>query len=313
MADLLERVRAGGLLGSERPVLVLLSGGRDSVCLLDVAVRLAPDVEALHCNYGLRAEAGADEAHCAALCERLGVTLHVHRPRGPSGNLQAWARDRRYAEAERLATRRHRAPATRRPTRWRPSCTGSRARPGGGPCSAWPRARAGSCGRCCGVDARGDRRPLRRARAAVARGRLQRRPRVRPQPRPRHVAPRAARAAPGGRGQRPAHARPAARRGRRARRRARRRAGRGRRSPRRRRAGRAAARPAPARPPAPRRPRGERAGARGRAIARRRCWRSARAAPSISAAACARPCGGGALTFGPSVGRAAPRRGAAPS
>ena len=104
MADLLERVRAGGLLGSERPVLVLLSGGRDSVCLLDVAVRLAPDVEALHCNYGLRAEAGADEAHCATLCERLGVTLHVHRPRGPSGNLQAWARDRRYAEAERLAT-----------------------------------------------------------------------------------------------------------------------------------------------------------------------------------------------------------------
>ena len=85
-------------------MLVLLSGGRDSVCLLDVAVRLAPDVEALHCNYGLRAEAGADEAHCARLCERLGVTLHVHRPRGPRGNLQAWARDRRYAEAERLAT-----------------------------------------------------------------------------------------------------------------------------------------------------------------------------------------------------------------
>jgi tRNA(Ile)-lysidine synthase len=103
MADLLERVRAGGLLGPAEPVLVLLSGGRDSVCLLDVAVRLAPGVEALHCNYGLRAGAGADEAHCAALCEPLGVRLHVRRPREPSGNLQAWARDRRYAEAERLA------------------------------------------------------------------------------------------------------------------------------------------------------------------------------------------------------------------
>ena len=105
-ADLLERVRAGGLLAPGRPVLVLLSGGRDSVCLLDLAVRIAgaADVEALHCNYGLRDAAAADEAHCAALCERLGVALHVRRPqRPPTGNLQAWARAQRYAEAERLA------------------------------------------------------------------------------------------------------------------------------------------------------------------------------------------------------------------
>jgi tRNA(Ile)-lysidine synthase len=103
--DLLARVTAGGLLAPGRPVLVLLSGGRDSVCLLDVAVRIsgAEHVEALHCNYGLRDAAAADEAHCAALCERLGVTLHVRRPRGPEGNLQAWARDRRYAEAAELA------------------------------------------------------------------------------------------------------------------------------------------------------------------------------------------------------------------
>ena len=102
-SDLLERVRAGGLLAPGRPVLVLLSGGRDSVCLLDLAVRLAGAVEALHCNYGLRDEADADEAHCAALCERLGVPLQVHRPRGPAGNVQAWARDERYAEAARIA------------------------------------------------------------------------------------------------------------------------------------------------------------------------------------------------------------------
>jgi len=103
MADLLERVRAGGLFAPGRPVLVLVSGGRDSVCLLDVAVRLADDVEALHCEYGLRAEAGADEQHCAELCQRLGVRLHVAHPRDPAGNVQAWARAARYAEAERLA------------------------------------------------------------------------------------------------------------------------------------------------------------------------------------------------------------------
>ena len=105
MSDLLERVRAGGLLAPGRPVLVLLSGGRDSVCLLDVALRIAgaPHVEALHCNYGLRPDAGDDEAHCAALCERLGVPLHVERPRGPEGNVQAWAREQRYSAARRLA------------------------------------------------------------------------------------------------------------------------------------------------------------------------------------------------------------------
>lgn len=96
------RVRAGGLLHG--PTVVLLSGGRDSVCLLDLAVRLAGPVTALHVNYGLRETASEDEAHCAALCERLGARLEVRRPRRPStGNLQAWARDERYAEAERLA------------------------------------------------------------------------------------------------------------------------------------------------------------------------------------------------------------------
>jgi hypoxanthine phosphoribosyltransferase len=105
MSDLIDRVRAGGLLQPGRPVLVLLSGGRDSVCLLDVAVRIAgaSHVTALHCNYGLREEADADEAHCAALCARLGVALHVERPRNPTGNLQAWAREQRYAAARRLA------------------------------------------------------------------------------------------------------------------------------------------------------------------------------------------------------------------
>ncbi len=97
------RVREEGLLRPGAPVLVLLSGGPDSVCLLDLAVRIAGEVRALHVDYGLRDSAAEDAAHCAALCERLGVTLAIHRPRRPEGNLQAWARDARYAEAFRLA------------------------------------------------------------------------------------------------------------------------------------------------------------------------------------------------------------------
>ena len=103
MADeLLERVRATGLLAAGADVVVLLSGGRDSVCLLDVAVELGCSVRALHVNYGVRAQADEDEAHCRAVCERLGVALAVHRTTRPddaSGNLQAWARDVRYAAA----------------------------------------------------------------------------------------------------------------------------------------------------------------------------------------------------------------------
>jgi len=62
------------------------------------------DVVALHVNYGLRgAESEADEAFCRALCARLGVELFVVHAAAPAGNVQAWARDVRYAEAERLA------------------------------------------------------------------------------------------------------------------------------------------------------------------------------------------------------------------
>jgi tRNA(Ile)-lysidine synthase len=105
---LLAGVRAEGLLAAGRPVVVLLSGGRDSTCLLDLAVAVcgADAVTALHVNYGLRAAADADEQHCAALCARLGVELAVERAGGAdaaSGNVQAWARKLRYDAAALLA------------------------------------------------------------------------------------------------------------------------------------------------------------------------------------------------------------------
>jgi tRNA(Ile)-lysidine synthase len=92
----------------------MLSGGQDSVCLLDVALgaRDPGGVTALHVNYGLREQAAGDERHCAELCEALGVELSVlhaagqatgQAPGAPAGNLQAWARRLRYREADRLA------------------------------------------------------------------------------------------------------------------------------------------------------------------------------------------------------------------
>jgi tRNA(Ile)-lysidine synthase len=111
VAEVRERVRVGGLLPAGSRVVAMVSGGRDSVCLLDVAVALlgAESVWVLHVNYGLRgADSDGDERHCRELCERLGVQLEVvgaNREEGATGNLHAWARDLRYAAATELAER----------------------------------------------------------------------------------------------------------------------------------------------------------------------------------------------------------------
>ena len=101
-ADVLAEVAATGLL-ADGPVLVMLSGGRDSVCLLDLAVRIAgrEQVAALHVNYGLREAAEADEQCARALCDQLGVELTAVAagPAPAQGNLQDWARRVRYGAA----------------------------------------------------------------------------------------------------------------------------------------------------------------------------------------------------------------------
>src|SRR3954469_14508338 len=82
-----------------KPLLVLLSGGADSVCLLHLARSRGADVAALHVNYGLRESADEDEAFCRSLFPRL----IVERVSLPAGNIQARAREARYSLAERHA------------------------------------------------------------------------------------------------------------------------------------------------------------------------------------------------------------------
>jgi tRNA(Ile)-lysidine synthase len=100
-------VRDSGLAPEGTSGVVLISGGPDSACL---AAGLAehcgrPHVHALHLNYGLRDSADDDEQLCRRLCGLLRIDLRVERPRLREGNMQAAARDARYAAGERMRQR----------------------------------------------------------------------------------------------------------------------------------------------------------------------------------------------------------------
>jgi tRNA(Ile)-lysidine synthase len=85
-------------------VAVALSGGRDSMVLLDALAALAPELafapSALHVHHGLSPNADAWAAFCAAECERRGIALAVRRvdvPRAPGASVEAAARSARFA------------------------------------------------------------------------------------------------------------------------------------------------------------------------------------------------------------------------
>ena len=98
-SQLVERV-AGfvaehGVLEPGEPVVALVSGGADSLCLWGVLRDLGHPVEALHVEHGLRGEAGLDDA---AFCAGLGATV-VPVDLEAGANLEARAREARYAAA----------------------------------------------------------------------------------------------------------------------------------------------------------------------------------------------------------------------
>jgi tRNA(Ile)-lysidine synthase len=104
LAELVAGVRATGLIERGSEGVVMLSGGADSACMTAIAVGLCGPqaVAAVHVNYGLRDDSDDDEEAARALCAQLRIDLHVERAELEGGNVQARARDARYAAAERL-------------------------------------------------------------------------------------------------------------------------------------------------------------------------------------------------------------------
>ena len=150
------------------------AGATRSACSTSRCASPAPDaVGALHVNYGLRAEAAADEAHCRALCARLDVRARG-RARRAAPRTPATSRPGRAtcasAPARALAAERG-ARLADRPHRDRPGRDGALpprrvARP---PRAARHGRRATGCS-CARCSARPARRPPRTARRAGWRG-----------------------------------------------------------------------------------------------------------------------------------------------
>ena len=91
-ADLADRVAAclTGVVSEGDRIVVGLSGGVDSVVLLDTLARLAPRfgfrLAAVHVNHQLSSNAARWAAFCRALCRARGIPLKVANVAVPRGN-----------------------------------------------------------------------------------------------------------------------------------------------------------------------------------------------------------------------------------
>jgi tRNA(Ile)-lysidine synthetase-like protein len=106
VARVLERVtltaRTHDLFLPGRAVLVAVSGGPDSVCLMESLVRLRRlfkyQLAVAHVDHRLREGSGADAAYVRRLADRLGLPFHLHVAASgppPGASVEAWARDLR--------------------------------------------------------------------------------------------------------------------------------------------------------------------------------------------------------------------------
>lgn len=84
-----------------RRYLLAVSGGADSMVLLNLCSNLELDLQVAHVNYGLRAsESDLDQTLVEKFCKGKNIVFHVYRvsesDKKPANSIQKWARDLRY-------------------------------------------------------------------------------------------------------------------------------------------------------------------------------------------------------------------------
>ncbi len=83
--------------------IVAVSGGPDSMALLDQLYKSGKDLAVAHVNYQHRDTAFRDEKIVKEYCFKRNIPVRVLYPEYVSGNFQAWARDVRYDFFEKVA------------------------------------------------------------------------------------------------------------------------------------------------------------------------------------------------------------------
>ncbi len=87
-----ETIRKHHMFSQGAPLAAAVSGGRDSVCLLDVLCELGYRPLVLHVNHGLRPEAVAEEQFVRDLAAERGLACHVSHAELEDDNLEQAAR-----------------------------------------------------------------------------------------------------------------------------------------------------------------------------------------------------------------------------
>ena len=116
VARVIERVthtaRAHHLFEPGQLILVWVSGGADSICLLETLVRVRRlfriRLEVFHLDHGLRPGSSADAAYVRRRATAHGLDCHVAAPRSgpaPGDSVERWAREERRASAATVAER----------------------------------------------------------------------------------------------------------------------------------------------------------------------------------------------------------------
>lgn len=77
---------------------VAVSGGVDSMCMMDWLAKMGMNIVCLHVNHGLRPTAGDEAAYVASVCKKMKIPCHIFNWTGtkPTHNLEHAARDARY-------------------------------------------------------------------------------------------------------------------------------------------------------------------------------------------------------------------------
>ena len=102
-----ETIRKHHMFSHAEPLAVAVSGGRDSVCLLDVLCEMGFQPLVLHLNHGLRPEAAAEEQFVRELAAARQLPCHVAQAELEPGNQEQAARrarQRLFAQHPKVAT-----------------------------------------------------------------------------------------------------------------------------------------------------------------------------------------------------------------